>query len=221
MEGAAMRARETTIGKWAAGAWWTAWWAIVALLSVAVAVTSYRYLPRMGPLPQPILDNPFANPWLNVHVAGSATALLLGALQFIPPLRRHALGAHRWIGRLYVLGALSGGVGGLFLAFGTFAGPIAGAGFASAAIIWIAVNGLGWRAALRGRFAEHRRWMIRSWSLALAAVTLRLYMLLPGIFGFPDDVAYVASSFLCWVPNLMIAEIYLRMRATRGLVTVD
>jgi hypothetical protein len=43
-------------------------------------------------------------------------------------------------------------------------------------VIWITVNLLGWRAAVQGRFVDHRRWMIRSWALTLAAVTLRLYL---------------------------------------------
>jgi hypothetical protein len=71
---------------------------------------------------------------------------------------------------------------------------------------------MGWRAAMRRRLVEHRRWMIRSWALTLAAVTLRLYMLaLPGMSS-PLD-AYRAISFLCWVPNLIAAELYLRRRS--------
>jgi hypothetical protein len=64
---------------------------------------------------------------------------------------------------------------------------------------------------MQRRLVEHRRWMIRSWALTLAAVTLRLYMLAPGMSSLD---AYRAISFLCWVPNLVVAELYLRRRQT-------
>ena len=57
----------------------------------------------------------------------------------------------------------------------------------------------------------HRCWMIRSYALTFAAVTLRLELPLFFIFGgmeYPVASSYVA--WLCWVPNLFIAELYLR-----------
>lgn len=190
----------TKIGRWTG-------WSLAALLSVAVALFSYRYLLH-GPLLSPnVLANLFSRPWLGLHVAGAATALLLGSFQFIPPLRSRWPGGHRWTGRVYAVGCLVGGVGGLMLALGSTAGPIATAGFGGLGVAWIITTTLGWRAAMQRRLVEHRRWMIRSWALTLAAVTLRLYMLAPGMSSLD---AYRAISFLCWVPNLVVAELYLR-----------
>lgn len=199
-----------------AGRQWGAktWWSFAAFMSIAMALFSYRYLPAVGPLAPDILANLFARPWLNIHVAGAATALLLGSFQFLPVLRRG--GTHRWIGRAYVVSCLMGGAAGLPLAFGSTAGPIATAGFGLLAVSWLTANALGWRAALRRDFATHRRWMIRSWALTLAAVTLRLYLVGAGVSGLPMPEAYRAISFLCWVPNLIAAEIYLRVRPYRA-----
>ena len=192
----------TRIGRWTG-------WSAAALLSLAVALFSYRYLAR-GPLLSPnVLANLFARPWLDLHVAGAATALLVGSFQFIPALRTRWPGGHRWNGRVYVVGCLAGGLGGLILAFGSTAGPVATAGFGSLGVAWIVVTSLGWRAAMQRRFVDHRRWMIRSWALTLAAVTLRLYLLAPGMSSLD---AYRAVSFLAWVPNLILAELYLRRR---------
>lgn len=185
-------------------------WLLTALLCLVIAAYSARYLLHPPTTVKEALGNPLGVPWLVVHVAGAVTALALGSLQFLPGLRR--AGAHRWIGRTYVLGCLIGGVAGLVLALGSSAGPIASAGFGSLAVIWILVNVLGWRAALQGRFAEHRRWMIRFWPLTLAAVTLRLYLSAVLALDLPFLPWYRAISFLCWVPNLMIAEVYLRRR---------
>ena len=184
-------------------------WGLAAFLSLGVALFSYRYLPRIGPMAPNILGNLFARPWLDVHVAGAATALLVGPFQFLPGLRARHRAVHRWMGRIYLVGCLSGGVGGLFMAFGSTAGPIATAGFGSLAVCWIIANIEAWRMALTRRFDVHRAWMIRSFAMTFGAVTLRLYLPLSFMLPVDGSDAYLAISFLCWVPNLILAELYL------------
>ena len=59
--------------------------------------------------------------------------------------------------------------------------------------------------------------MIRSWALTLAAITLRIYLPIVGVLGLEFLPWYRAISFLAWVPNLMIAELWLgRLRARAG-----
>lgn len=188
----------------------TAGWMLAALLSVGVALFSYRYLGppnvTMGPN---VLANPFAKPFLPIHAACAATALLVGAFQFLPAVRRRRT-LHRWLGRVYVVGCLAGGVAGLLLASRTTAGPVAGAGFGLLAVIWIWTTSQAWLAARGRRFDEHRAWMIRSFALTFGAVTLRLYLPVAQIAHIPFMTAYVAIAWLAWVPNLALAELYLR-----------
>jgi hypothetical protein len=56
--------------------------------------------------------------------------------------------------------------------------------------------------------------MIRNLALTLAAVTLRNWMPLM-LFGlhWPFRPAYIIVSWLCWVPNLLIAEWLVRRPA--------
>jgi len=185
-------------------------WGVGAFLSLGVALFSYRYLPEIGPRSPDILRNVFAKPWLKVHVAGAATALLLGPFNFVGAIRRRAPRIHRWIGRIYVIGCLVGGAGGLVIGFGSFAGPIANTGFVSLAVCWIVDNVQGWRSAMEGRFADHRAWMIRSFAMTFGAVLLRVYLPLSQLLHIPFIEAYRAIAFLAWVPNLFVAEIYLR-----------
>jgi len=42
--------------------------------------------------------------------------------------------------------------------------------------------------------------------LTFAAVTLRIYLPLSLAFGVQFATAYPAISWLCWVPNLFVAE---------------
>ena len=188
---------------------WSAW-TLYALLSTAVALFSYRYLLGVGLLSPDILANLFARPWLKVHVAGAATALLVGPVQFLPWVRRRFPAVHRPLGRVYVIGCLAGGVGGLIMAFGSTAGPIATAGFASLAACWITANVQGWRLAMARRFDDHRAWMLRSFALTFAAVTLRIYIVVLPMLGVAPIDAYRAASFVAWIPNLILVELYLR-----------
>jgi uncharacterized membrane protein len=185
-------------------------WALAAVLSAGVAIISYRYLPRLGPLAPNVMQNLFHRPWLDVHVAGAATALLAGPLQFLPRLRARRRTFHRWLGRIYVTGCLAGGSGGLVMAFGVTAGPIAGIGFGSLAVIWLITTGQALRMALARRFDAHRAWMIRSFALTFGAVTLRLYLPILPLLGFSFLDAYRLTSYLAWIPNLILAELYLR-----------
>jgi hypothetical protein len=145
-----------------------------------------------------------------VHVAGAATALLVSPLQLIPALRRGRPRLHRWLGRIYVVGCTVGGLAGLPLAFGSAAGPIATMGFGGLAVAWLATTLVGWRAGTQKQVAEHRRWMVRSFSLTYAAVTLRIYLAILPALPIAFVSGYRVVSFLCWVPNLVLAELLLR-----------
>lgn len=181
------------------------------LLCAAVALYSYRYLFQVGMVPPVIAGNLFMKPWLMIHVAGAATALLIGPLQFLSTVRSRFPALHRSIGRIYAVACLVGGAAGFVLALGTSTGPITNVGFGGLAISWIVTTALAWRRAMQGRFIEHRAWMIRSFALTFAAVTLRLFLPLSMLLLQVHFVeAYRAMSFLCWVPNLLVVEFYLR-----------
>ena len=194
------------------------WW-LVAVSSVLIALVSYRYFVPAIPVPSNLAANVMARPWLVVHAGLAATALITGPWQFIPRLRARRPRVHRILGRVYVFCCLVGGGAGLLLASGTSAGPIARAGFGLLAIVWIGINANAFRLALAGRYAEHREWMIRSFVLTFGAVTLRIYLPAAQAMGIEFMTAYRAISWLAWVPNLLLAELYLRWPAGRRPAT--
>jgi hypothetical protein len=196
-------------------------WGLVALLSVGIAGYAWHYLAPGAFVPPGIGENPFANPWLVVHAGLAGVAMAAGPFQFLPRLRVRRPRLHRWIGRTYVFACLVGGAAGLTLALGSTAGPIARAGFAALAVAWLASTGNAWRLALAGRFQEHRRWMVRSFALTFAAVTLRLYLPIAPMLGLDFLPAYRAIAWLCWVPNLVFAELYLARGRTPALTPAE
>lgn len=148
-----------------------------------------------------------------LHVSASPIALVLGLFQFLPGLRAKSPALHRWSGRLYVALVLIGGMAGLVLALGISGRPSAALGFGLMAIVWIGTTVQAVRLAMAGRFTEHRRWMIRSYAVTFAAVTLRLEMPFFFVLGgmeYAEVSNYVA--WMCWVPNLIVAELFLRRR---------
>src|SRR6218665_3643073 len=104
-------------------------WMVWAVLSVGVALFSYRYVIGVGPFPEEITGNLLAFPWLPVHAAVASTALLVAPVQFITRLRNRFPRAHCITGRIYIVACIAGGITGLPLAWGATAGPIAGIGF--------------------------------------------------------------------------------------------
>ena len=200
---------------------------IAAVLAVGTGLVSYRYLlPGMpGAAPGPA-NNYFAHTGaLLAHAGIGATALILGAIQFFPATRGRWPKWHRRAGTVYVLCCFVGGAAALLLSFGTTAGPIAGVGFGLLAISWLAATANAWRYAKARDFARHRRWMTRSYALAFAAVTLRAYLPLFALAGVEFMTGYRITAWICWIPNLVFAEILLLrvgpVRASRPIASLS
>jgi uncharacterized membrane protein len=144
---------------------------------------------------------------INTHIFASALALLLGPIQFSARLRLNRPTLHRWLGRVYLGVAVAvGGVAGLYMSQHAFGGLPGKLGFAGLAIAWLFTGAMAFLAARKRDFVSHRRWMIRNFALSFAAVTIRLYLPPVFVFGLPFATAYALIAWLCWVPNLLVAE---------------
>lgn len=190
-----------------AGAAVRAAWMVMTVLAMSVAAYALIVLvvPRFGaPL---VADRRVSMPiFLAAHLAGGCGALALGAWQFNARLRRRALNVHRWLGRAYVVSVLVGGVGGFALSVKSEEGLITHVGFGLLAVLWITTTVMAYLRIRQADQMAHRRWVIRSYALTLAAVTLRLWLPLSLVAGIPSSDAYQVVAWLCWVPNLVIAE---------------
>ncbi|MCX6048436.1 MAG: DUF2306 domain-containing protein [Chloroflexi bacterium] len=148
---------------------------------------------------------------LIIHVIGSMLALALGPFLFLNGLRIKWPAVHRWLGRLYLLGNLLGGVAGIYMATYAYTGGTTSVAFALLGILWLATGLMAFVRIRAGNVHEHRRWMVRNFALTLAGVMLRLQTLfLAMAFGF--EVGYMIVAWSCWVPNLLVAEWFLRQQ---------
>ena len=189
------------------------WWVMTALaLIIAAYAMGVLFMPAMRPpfLQQRFLIIPLA---AYLHLGGSGIALAMGAFQHNSRLRATRIDVHRWMGRTYVVGVMLGGLGALALATISQFGLPTHVGFGLLATSWLFSTAMAYRYIRGGDQAMHRRWMIRSYALTFAAVTLRIYLPLSQMAGIPFEPAYQTISWLCWVPNLVVAEwVILRQR---------
>jgi hypothetical protein len=136
---------------------------------------------------------------------------------------RHLLSSrnrHRLVGWIYCGAVLLGWCASLWIAPHASTGWVAASGFLALGVAWIATTGLALRFILRGAALAHRRWMIRSYALTAAAITLRIYLPLSLAFHWPYSIAYPAIAWLCWIPNVVAAEAYLRLMPTPSRITL-
>lgn len=196
----------------------TFWRAAVMLLAVEIAtVSTLRYVTGGDTPPPPVAANAFAHPFLVIHVVAGVIALLVGPLQFVRRLRTRRPAVHRATGYVYITACAIGAPAGFMIALGTTSGPLAASGFAMAALLWALFTWRGVRAAVERRFGDHREWMLRSWAMTAAAITLRLMLPFAGLvlhLGF--DTAYPVIAWLSWLTNLALVEIHIRRSRARA-----
>ena len=141
------------------------------------------------------------------HIASGPVTLLLGPVLLSDRFRRWSPRWHRLLGKTQVACVLLlVAPSGFWMAFSTLGGPIAGIGFATLALATGSCAYLGWRSAVRRRFAEHRRWMWRCYLLLCSAVVLRLTAGLFTVTGIEGAWTYSMAAWTSWLVPLAIFE---------------
>lgn len=181
-------------------------WLLMALLCLYYAVQALPYISV------PVTDlrlkpNPASEELgLRLHVGGGPVALTIGPLQFLTFIRRRLPLAHRLVGYAYILSAAVGVAGALVLA--RTPGGVAANAFAfnMLAFLWAASTAMALINARGRRWRQHQTWMVRSFALTFAAVTLRAGMPVLGWLGFPPSEFYTIVAWASWTINLIVAE---------------
>ena len=160
---------------------------------------------------------------VTVHIVSVTVFSLLGALQFVPSLRRGRPNWHRIAGRILVPAGVLVALSGLWMTVFYPRPPGDGeslevvrfiVGSAMLASIVLAVF------AIRRRdFTSHGAWMTRGYAIALGAGT-QVFTLLPwtvlfGPIGAADELPRTVLMTAGWVINLAVAEYVIRRRVQR------
>lgn len=151
-------------------------------------------------------------PWVYVlytHIVSGSLALMIGPWQlFLKPTSAKKIRRHRLLGYVYVLSVSISGLVSLYLSLYATAGWRAGLGFFILDVLWVATTFIGVnKIAAHNDIRAHRQWMLRSYALTFAAVTLRLWLpLLLLAYNGNFVPAYQVVAWLCWIPNLLFME---------------
>jgi uncharacterized membrane protein len=144
------------------------------------------------------------------HVLFGGIALALGPFQFRRNLLLRNRPLHRRLGLVYVVASALTGISGMYMAVYSHNGIGTHLGFGVLGFLTL-LTALKPYFHIRAReVAPHREWMIRNYALLFAAVTLRIELPILAISMQAFEPAYAIISWLCWVPNLLVVEWYLR-----------
>ena len=199
-------------------------WALMAFLAIGVA--GYAGMNLAAPaMRSEFVQNLFSESSTAtfIHLFGGALAIVIGALQLNTSFRNKSMALHRQLGRLYVVAILASGSAGMLLAINATGGLLAQSGFGLLAVAWLGSTVTAFALIRKRQVVAHSQWMIRSYAITLAGVTLRLYLGLSIALGFSFNEAYPFLAWLCWVPNVIAAEFYLYLQSSdnqRGQTTV-
>jgi uncharacterized membrane protein len=193
---------------------------LIVLYSFIPAVFGLLRLPELLGGPTIIPPNPRAviDPLpIALHILGSSIFCLVGAVQFLPSLRRHRPVLHRALGRVVAAAGCVSALTGLWMTM-AYAFPDALQGqmlywaritlsFAMFAFIMWAV------VAIRARnVPAHRAAMLRAYAIGQGASTQTALLLIAMIFmeteplGLDRDLLMVGA----WAINLAVAELLIR-----------
>lgn len=194
-------------------------WVLLAFFAIVIGLYPFGYLlsdtlANNGLLAQKsaaIKESLVWSTLFKVHIYIGGFALIIGWPQFIKRFRNKNLNFHRLIGKLYLVAILLSGCAGLYIGFYAEGGWVAKLGFIGLAISWLYTSSRAYFSIRKLEIDAHKRWMIRSYALTFAAVTLRIWLpMFQYGFGMEFISAYVIIAWLCWVPNVLWAEWYVR-----------
>ena len=159
--------------------------------------------------------------WL--HLLPALLIAITGPFQFIRAIRKRWRPWHRISGRVYLISGLIAAtsafvIGGLN-PFGGLNGPGFNEAMATFVIstltIWFLVQ--AYRTVRRKQFAQHREWIIRSWTVMLGIATERLLLgMLMATTDVGIEVLFGATFWMALVINLAGAELWIHLTRTPG-----
>jgi uncharacterized membrane protein YozB (DUF420 family) len=154
--------------------------------------------------------------WLLVHMTAGTVTLLTGPMQFWTGFRRRYARLHRWTGRLFLGGVAVGSVCAYRLAIGTGLGW--GWGFALLVMTtaWATSAAMAYYAIVKRRVQIHQEWMVRTYVVTFAFVTIRVLAdYYPGS-RLPENDRAVTYAWASWVLPLLFTELILQLRRMRS-----
>ncbi len=162
---------------------------------------------------QDVVFNPIWRTTFYIHVFGGSLAIILGPLQFIKKIRQKNVFIHKLIGKVYISAVLFiAAPTGLYMAFYANGGIYSSIGFVLMSLLWFYTTWMALVTIRKGRVGEHIKWIVRSYAMTFAAVTLRLWVpFLSLVISMEQLNVIIITAWISWLFNLLVAEFILKL----------
>jgi predicted membrane protein DUF2306 len=142
-----------------------------------------------------------------IHIFAGAVCITTALIQFSRYILKRSKAIHRWSGRLYVFVVLFlGAPTGFYLSFFAKGSFWERALFMFMAVFWFITTYYGISTIRKKNVLAHKIWMVRSYAMAMTAVTFRIYHLLFYLFDWDHLENYEVSLWISVVGNMLFAE---------------
>ena len=182
------------------------------MLRTIIGYTSFRDDVQFLLFKQDYIDNQLWKIAFYIHVFSAVMTLFAGYTQFSSQFLEQHRALHRLVGKIYIFTVLVINVPvGMIMALYANGGFLGKAAFVLLDILWFLFTYKAVIAVKSRDFVNHRNHMIRSYALTCSAITLRTWkIILSYSFDIEPEQLYIIYSWMGFVPNLVIAEWYIR-----------
>ena len=188
---------------------WLGIWTAIGLAAAWFLYDSIIYVASRDPQPGATFLN--RQLWYLAHMAIATPILVIAPIQFIAQIRKSQPRVHRWLGRAFLTASIIAGVLAIWLG-ATIQYEGSRVPLAMFGGLWIFFSAVAWICARKRDFANHRRFVIRSFAIGLAFIWVRILGELDDyLFSFikNQDVADATQEFLSFVIPMLIVEAWL------------
>lgn len=142
-----------------------------------------------------------------IHITAGALCILTALIQFSRYILKKSKTIHRFSGKIYVAVVLFlGAPTGLYMSFFAKGSFWERALFMFMAGWWFVTTLYGLSTIHKKNVIAHKIWMIRSYSMAMTAVTFRVYHILFYLIGWGHLENYEFSLWISVIGNMLFAE---------------
>ncbi len=154
------------------------------------------------------------------HIFAGMFCIIAALTQFSSYILKKRKAIHIWMGKVYVLVViLIGAPTGLYMSFfakGSFWERML---FMFMAVYWFFSTAKGLQTIKVKNVLAHKNWMIRSYSMAMTAVTFRIYHILFDYYGADHLLNYEISLWISVLGNMLAAEYFIFRKSKSYLKT--
>lgn len=154
-----------------------------------------------------LFKNDFYNTCFYIHIAAGALCIGAALVQFSRYILKKSKAIHRFSGKIYVFVVLFlGAPTGLYMSFFAKGSFWERSLFMFMAGFWFLTTLYGFTTILKKNILAHKIWMMRSYAMAMTAVTFRIYHIIFYLLDWGHLENYEVSLWISVIGNMLFAE---------------